>query len=303
MTLYDVIIIGGGPAGLAAGIYTRRAKLSSLLLERTILGGQVATADVIENYPGIPEITGYELSQKLKEQAEKFGLEIRYAEATGMRVDLDKRIIVTNEGEYAGRALIITSGAEPARLNVKGEKEFVGKGVSYCATCDGPFFAGKEVVVVGGGDSAVTEAIYLSKIANKVNIIHRRDSLRAAKFNEEKARANPKISLIWNTVIEEIAGTNMVEKVVLKDVKTGEARELRTNGVFIYAGRRPNTEFADVDKNSAGYIKTNDSCETSVKGVFAAGDCTSPLWKQIATSVGEGVKAAMSAERYLESLR
>jgi thioredoxin reductase (NADPH) len=302
MTPYDVIIIGGGPAGLAAGLYTRRANLSSLLLEKTILGGQVATADVIENYPGIPEITGYEFSRRLQEQVEKFALEIEYVEATGIRTEGDKRIVLTNEREYTGRAVIVTSGAEPVRLNVKGEGEFLGKGVSYCATCDGPFFTGKEVIVVGGGDSAVTEALYLSKVASKVHIVHRRDKLRAEKINEEKAKINPKIDLIWNTVVEEIIGTDFVEKVVLRDLKTDQIRDFKIDGVFIYAGRRPNTEFVDLDKDAAGYIKINNVCETSVKGIFAAGDCTSPLWKQIATAVGEGVKAAMSAEKYIESL-
>ncbi len=302
MSLYDVIIVGGGPAGLSAGIYTRRAKLTSLLLEKTILGGQVATADTIENYPGVQEITGYEFSKKLQEQAEKFGLEIRYVEVTGIKVDGERRIVLTNEGEYVGKTLIIASGAEPARLNVKGEKEFVGKGVSYCATCDGPFFTGKDVIVAGGGDSAVTEAIYLTKIASRVHVVHRRDRLRAEKVNEEKARANPKIDFIWNTVVQEISGTNFVEKAVLKDVTTGQTRDFKTDGVFIYVGRKPNTEFASLSKDSVGYIKTNDACETSVKGIFAAGDCTSPLWKQIATAVGEGVKAAMTAERYVENL-
>jgi len=302
MTLYDVVIVGGGPAGLTAGIYTRRAKLSSLLLEKTVLGGQVATADLIENYPGIPEIRGLELSQKLQEQAEKFGLEIQYAEAIGVRDESEKKIVLTSEGEYIGRSLIVTSGAEPARLNVEGEDEFVGKGVSYCATCDGPFFSGKEVIVVGGGDSAITEAIYLSKIAGSVHVVHRRDSLRAEKVNEEKAKANPKIDFIWNTVVEEIAGTKFVERVVLKDVKTGQKHDFKADGVFIYAGRKPNTGFIDVDKDPAGYIKANDACETSAKGIFAAGDCTSPLWKQIITAAGEGAKAAMSAQEYVESL-
>jgi thioredoxin reductase (NADPH) len=302
MNLYDVIIIGGGPAGLAAGIYTRRAKLSSLLLEKTILGGQVAAADIIENYPGIPEITGYELSKRLHEQAEKFGLEIRYAEVTGIRVEGDKKIVLTNDGKYEGKAVIIASGAEPGRLNVKGEKEFIGKGVSYCATCDGPFFTGKEVLVIGGGDSAVTEALFLSKAASRVHIVHRRDKLRAEKINEEKARANRTIDFIWNTVVQEIAGTNVVERVLLKDVKTGQIREFKVDGVFVYVGRKPNTEFVDLDKAPAGYIKTSNAYETSVKGIFAAGDCTSPLWKQIVTAIGEGAKAAMSAERYLEGL-
>jgi len=185
MATYDVIIVGGGPAGLAAGIYTKRAKLSSLLLEKTILGGQVATADIIENYPGIQEITGYELSQRLKEQAEKFGLQIRYAEVTNTRIEGDKRTAITNEGKYAARAIVVASGAEPTPLNVKGEREFMGKGVSYCATCDGPFLAGREVLIIGGGDSAISEALYLSKIATKVHIVHRRDKLRAEKLNQE----------------------------------------------------------------------------------------------------------------------
>ncbi len=302
MTTYDVIIVGGGPAGLAAGIYTKRAKLSSLLLEKTILGGQVATADIIENYPGIQEITGYELAQRLKEQAEKFGLQIRYAEVTNTRIEEDKITVVTNEGEYAGRAIVVASGAELTRLNVKGEREFVGKGVSYCATCDGPFFTGREVVVIGGGDSAISEALYLSKIATKVHIVHRRDKLRAEKFNQEKAMKNPKIDFIWNSVVEEIVGTKMVEKVILKDVKTDVTSDLKIDGVFIYVGRRPNTAFINLAKDEVGYLKINDVCETSAKGIFAAGDCTSPRWKQIATAVGEGVKAAMSAERYVESL-
>jgi thioredoxin reductase (NADPH) len=302
MNPYDVIIVGGGPAGLAAGIYARRAKLSSLLLEKTILGGQVAMADLIENYPGISEIRGYELSNRFREQAEKFGLEIRYTEVTGIRPESDLRIVLTSEGEYQGKAIIIASGAEPAQLNVKGEKEFVGKGISYCATCDGPFFTGKHVIVVGGGDSAVTEALFLSKVASKVHVVHRRDKLRAEKFNEEKARADPKIDFIWNSIVQEILGADHVESVVLKDVKTGQIRKVKTEGVFIYVGRKPNTRFVDVEKDSTGYIKTDDSCGTSVKGIFAAGDCTSPLWKQIVTAVGEGAKAAMSAQKHLEGL-
>jgi thioredoxin reductase (NADPH) len=298
---YDVIIIGGGPAGLTAGIYIKRAKLNALLIEKTVVGGQMLLADVIENYPGFLEIKGFELAQKMEDQAKKFGLEIKFSEVK--QVKSKEKKVFCEEESLTAKALIIASGAEPNKLNVKGEAELIGKGVSYCATCDGAFFSGKEVAVVGGGDTALVEALYLSKIAERVYIIHRRDKFRGEKINQEKVLSNPKITIIWNTIIQEIIGKDKVEALLIKNVKTGKEEIKPINGVFIAIGRKPNTEFiTDVEKDALGYIKVNDEMETSVEGVFAAGDCTSKKWRQITTAVGEGAKAAISAEKYIEKL-
>lgn len=300
MKEYDVIIIGGGPAGLTAGIYAKRAKLNTLLIEKTVIGGQMLLADVIENYPGLLEVKGFELAQKMEEQARKFGVEIRFSEVKQVK-SLEKKVFLEGEALTA-KALIIASGAEPVKLNVKGEDKLIGKGVSYCATCDGAFFSGKEVAVVGGGDSALTEALYLSKIASKVYLIHRRDKFRAAKINQEKVLLNPKITVLWNTIIQEVIGEAKVEAILIKNVKTGKEEVKPIDGVFIAAGRKPNTSFIDVEKDELGYIKVNEDMESSVKGVFAAGDCTSRKWRQITTAVGEGAKAAISAEKYIEKI-
>ena len=298
---FDVIIIGGGPAGLTAGIYIKRAKLNALLIEKTVVGGQMLLADVIENYPGFLEIKGFELAQKMEDQAKKFGLEIKFSEVK--QVKSKEKKVFCEEESLTAKALIIASGAEPNKLNVKGEAELIGKGVSYCATCDGAFFSGKEVAVVGGGDTALVEALYLSKIAERVYIIHRRDKFRGEKINQEKVLSNPKITIIWNTIIQEIIGKDKVEALLIKNVKTGKEEIKPINGVFIAIGRKPNTEFiTDVEKDELGYIKVNDEMETSVEGVFAAGDCTSKKWRQITTAVGEGAKAAISAEKYIEKL-
>lgn len=298
---YDVIIIGGGPAGLAAGIYAGRAKLKTLLLEKSIVGGQLALADVVENYPGVPEVKGVELARRMEEQARKFGVEIKFNEARKVESRGEWRKVVCAGGAYLARAVIVASGASPAKLGVKGERELLGRGVSYCATCDGFFFSGKEVMVVGGGDVALTEAQYLSKLAKKVYLVHRRDKFRGEKINQEKVLSNPRITIMWNTVVQEIIGKDRVEKVSVKDVKTGEGREVPVDGVFIAVGRRPNTGFLSLEKDELGYIKVNEDMETSLKGVFAAGDCTSNKWRQIATAVGEGAKAAISAENYIEA--
>jgi thioredoxin reductase (NADPH) len=300
MKEYDVIIIGGGPAGLTAGIYARRAKLNTLLIEKTVIGGQMLLADTIENYPGFPEIKGFELAQKMEEQARKFGVEIIFNEVKQVE-SLRKKVFLENE-DFTAKALIIASGAEPAKLNVKGENKLVGRGISYCATCDGAFFSGREVAVVGGGDTALNEALYLSKIASKVYLIHRRSQFRAAKINQEKVLSNPKITILWNTIVQEIIGKAKVEAVSIKNVKTEEAKIKPIDGVFIAVGRKPNTSFIDVEKDDLGYIKVNGDMETSVKGVFAAGDCTSIKWRQVSTAVGEGAKAAISAEKYIEKL-
>lgn len=301
--MYDIIVIGGGPAGITAGIYARRAGFKTLLCEKNVLGGQAAVADVIENYPGILEISGAELAQRYQEQADRYGLEVKNVEVTRVRINGEEKIVETREGSYEARGVIVASGADPQRLGIKEEEKFIGRGVSFCATCDGLFFRGKNVAVIGGGDSAVTEALFLSKSVSRVYIIHRRDKLRAEKINQEKALANPKIELILNSVVEEIVGENRVEKLRVRNLNTGETRELEVAGVFVYIGRKPNTGFIDVEKNEQGYIKIDDNMETSVKGIFAAGDCTSPRWRQLTTAVGEGAMAAMSAEKYLEGVK
>ncbi len=296
---YDVVIVGGGPAGLTAGIYTQRAMLKTLLLERGVVGGQILVTDLIENYTGFPEVTGAELSQKLESHARKFGLEIRNEEVISVLEEEDFKLVKTNTHSYRARAVIVASGTTPRRLGVPGEREFTGMGVSYCATCDGFFFRDKNVFVVGGGDSAITEALYLSKIASSVTVIHRRDKLRAEKILQERAFQNPKIGFIWDTVVEEIRGKDTVESLLVRNVKTGEKRALPADGVFIYIGLTANTDFVDVEKNN-GFIVTNEKMETSTPGIFAAGDCRDTVLRQIATAVGDGAIAAVSAERYLE---
>ena len=300
---YDVVIIGGGPSGLTAGIYVKRAMLSALLIERTGIGGQIIITDLIENYPGFLETSGGELAQKFEEHAAKFGLETKsMVEVTGIEDRGKIKIVKTNEGDIEAKAVIIASGTTPRKLGAKGELNFTGRGVSYCATCDGFFFRDKTVVVVGGGDSAITEAIYLTKMAKNVIIVHRRDKLRAERINQEHAFANPKISFVWDSVVEEIAGKQTVEKVVIRNVKTNALSELKTDGVFIYVGLIPNTGFADVKKDEWGFIIVNDKMETSIKGIFASGDCRVTPLRQIATAVGDGAIAAVSAERYIECL-
>ncbi len=298
---YDLIIIGGGPAGLTAGIYAKRGMLNTLLLERMGVGGQIIVTDLVENYPGFLEISGADLAAKFEEHAKKFGLEMKsISEVTNIEDRGKTKFVKTYEGDFEAKALIIATGTTPRKLGAKGEAELTGRGVSYCATCDGFFFREKEVIVVGGGDSAITEAIYLAKLTKKVTVVHRRDALRAEKINQEHAFANPKISFVWDSVVEEIAGKNVVEKVVIRNVKTNELSELKTDGVFIYVGLIPNTSFTEVKKDEWGFIITNDRMETSIKGIFAAGDCRVTPLRQIATAVGNGAIAAVSAERYIE---
>lgn len=302
--LYDLIIIGGGPAGLSAGIYAQRARLKTVLLEKGILGGQVALTDLIENYPGYIEIVGPELVHKFEAQARKLGLEIKNIEAIKVKECQDGvKTVSTGEGDYSAKAVIIATGASPETLGAKGELEFIGRGVSYCATCDGFFFQDKEIAVVGGGDSAMTEALFLSKLACKIYLIHRRDALRAEKILQERALANPKIEFIWNTVVEEISGDSKVEKILVKNVKTREKKEIKVEGVFIYVGLRPNTELVDVDKDSKGFIIAGENMETSIKGIFAAGDCRAKTLRQILAAASEGAAAAMEAERYIRGDR
>lgn len=305
--MYDLIIVGGGPAGLTAGIYATRSGLNTVILERSEISGQIALADIVENYPGFPSISGLELMEKYKNHAQEAGVETKITEVLSVRTEGDKKIVSTDSGDLESRAVIIATGANPKHLNVPGEKEFISKGVSYCAICDGPFFKNKTVVVVGGGNSAVTDALFLSKIALKVYLIHRRDRLRAAKVLQDRAFATPNIEFIFNSHILEIIGSSgeirRVEKIIIKNIKSGEQRELATDGVFIYVGIHPNTDIIDVDKDEKGFIKTDRSLETSQKGIYAAGDCRdTPIW-QLVAAVIDGALAATAASAYIESFK
>jgi len=301
---YDVIIIGGGPGGLTAGLYTSRDRLSTLLIESALFGGQMTTTEVIENYPGFPQgVTGDELSRLMEEQAKRFGMETVTEEVVKVTLEGDMKVVQTYESTYRCEALIICTGTEYRKLGVPGEKEFAGKGVSYCATCDGAFFQDSQIFVVGGGDSALTEALFLTKFAKELTIIHRRDALRGTKIYQERVFANPKIKMLWNSVVKEIKGDKIVRSILVKNVKTGEVTELKTEGVFLFVGFSPRTQFLKglIILDEAGYIITNEDCQTSVKGVFAAGDCRKRLLRQIATAVGDGATAAFAAEKYLEA--
>lgn len=303
--LYDVVIIGGGPAGLTAGLYTSRAKLKTLGIEKGLVGGQVATTEFVENYPGFEEgITGAELSMKMERQAKRFGLEIVQASVGEVREEgkTKKIFLEGSEEAYEAKSLIIATGAHPKLLDIPGEDSLRGKGVSYCATCDGAFFKGEQIAVVGGGDSAVQEGIFLTKFGEKVYIIHRRDKLRAEKILQERAFENSRIQFIWDTVVQQIEGDEAVSTLRLRNVKTGEESSLDVQGVFIYIGYRPNTEiFRDLlNLDQDGFIVTDEAMATSAAGVFAAGDVRSNALKQISTAVGDGAKAAIAAEHYIE---
>jgi thioredoxin reductase (NADPH) len=305
--MYDLIIIGGGPGGLAAGIYAVRFGLNTLILERSEISGQIALADVVENYPGFPAISGLELMEKYKIHAQEAGVETKITEVLSVRDEGAKKIVSTDSGDLESKAVIIATGANPKHLNVPGEKEFISKGVSYCAICDGPFFKNKTVVVVGGGNTAITDALFLSRIARKVYLIHRRDKLRAVKILQDRAFATPNIEFIFNAYILEILGSSgdirRVEKVIVKDLESGEHRELATDGVFIYVGIHPNTEIVDVEKDEDGFIKTDRFLETSKKGIYAVGDCRdTPIW-QLAAAVRDGALAATTANEYIESFK
>ena len=303
--MYDVIIIGGGPAGLTAGLYTARGRLKTLLIEKGLIGGLVTTTEWVENYPGFEEgIIGAELTQKMQLQATKFGLEIKQASVERVSVDGKSKTITLDDGsQLEAKALILTTGAHPRLLKIPGEDEFRGKGVSYCATCDAAFFKDNYIDVVGGGDSAVQEAIFLTKFAKTVHIVHRRDKLRAEKILQERAFSNPKIKFVWDSVVEKIDGDNSgVTSLLVKNVKTDENTTLDVQGVFIYIGYNPNTEFisglANLDKEN--YLITDENMSTSAPGVYAAGDVRAKQLKQIATAVGDGAIAGVEAEKYIE---
>ena len=301
--LYDVIIIGGGPAGMTAGLYASRARLKTLLIENGLFGGQMTTTELIENYPGFPQgISGEELSHLMEEQAKRFGMEAISDEMTEVSLEKDLKRVKTYEGEFFCRALIICTGTEYRKLGVPGEEKFKGRGISYCATCDGAFFKDSRIIVVGGGDSALTEALFLTKFVSELTIIHRRDALRATKIYQERTLNHPKIKFLWNSVVQEIKGDSVVRSAVVKNVKSGEVKEVETEGAFLFIGLTPRTHFIKelVQMDESGYIVTNENCETSIKGIFAAGDCRKKLLRQISTSVGDGATAAFAAEKYLE---
>ena len=303
--IYDVIIVGGGPSGMSAAIYASRARLKTLLIEKAGCGGQIAITDHLENYPGFEEgINGFELAMKMEKQARTFGCEIVYGEASFIETDdAIKKVVLSDKKEYFTKTIIIASGANFKKLGVEGEQEFIGKGVSYCATCDGPFFRNKEIAVVGGGDSALQEALYLTKFATKVNLIHRRDQFRAAKILQEKVFAEPKINIIFDSVVEKISGNLSVEQVTLKNVKNNISSPLSVNGVFVFVGWLPNTKFLENTKiklNDAGYIVTDDNMNTSIEGIFACGDVRQKILRQVVTAAGDGAIAAISAQHFIE---
>lgn len=303
---YDVIILGGGPAGLAAATYAGRSRLKTVLVESNFSGGQIAITHMVENYPGFPEgISGPELSSKLEEQARKFGAEILMNQ-TVTAVELTGKVKKVHLGDQVitGKTVILATGASHRHLDCKGEHELSGKGVSYCATCDGAFFEELDIAMVGGGESALIEALYLTRFAEKVYLIHRRDQFRATAIVDERVRSNEKIELVLDSVVEEIEGDEMVEGVKVKNVKTGEIKELPVNGVFIAVGFIPNTELykGQVDMNEQGYILAGDDCHTNLEGVFAAGDLRVKTLRQVVTAVSDGAVSAMEAENYIQNL-
>jgi len=301
--VYDVIIIGSGPAGFSAALYAGRAHLDTLVITGNELGGQVATTSEVENYSGFPDgITGPELVERMQKQAERFGARVEMDYITA--VDLSKRpfTLTGYNGEYTARALIVATGASPRKLDVPGEQEFTGRGVSYCATCDGWFFQDKEVLVIGGGDSALEEGLFLTKYA-KVTIVHRRDELRAGPTMQKRARENPKVHFIWDSVIEEIVGDAAVKTVKLRNVKTGEISELATGGVFVFIGHLPNTQLfaGQLEMDDLGYLVTDKQMSANVEGVWVAGEAGDPHFRQVITSAGMGAAAAIESQRWLDA--
>lgn len=307
MKKYNVVIIGAGPAGLSAGIYTSRAFLSTLILESTAPGGQAATTDLIENYPGFPEgISGPDLMNNMEKQATHFGSKIEFGQVEEIKnKDAKEKILILDDGtDIQCNAIIIAAGAKPNELDVPGEKKFRGRGVSYCATCDGAFFKNKDVAVVGGGNSALEEAIFLTKFTNKVYLIHRRDEFRGVKILQERVFKQPKITTVLNSIVKEIEGNNQVEKLKIENVQTKEFSFLDCSGIFIYAGHKPNTELLKnvVQTDEKGYIITDDNMKTNISGIFAAGDIRKKFLRQVVTAAGDGATAAMAVEKYLTEI-
>ena len=307
--LYDTIIIGGGPAGLTAGIYAARGRMNALLIESLSVAGQATIADSIENFPGIEKTSGFELTAGIKKQAEKFGLLCRTGTVEGVSLRESDGIpvcrVTDESGTHETLSVIIASGARPRKLGVPGEEEFTGKGVSYCATCDAAFFCEKVIVAVGGGDTAIQEALFLTRFARKVILVHRRDRLRATRVLQERALANEKMEFVWDSAVEEICGGEKVEKVTLRNLKDDKRSDIPCAGVFLFVGWEPNTAFLNdvVGVDEKGYIRVDSEMKTSASGIFAAGDCCHKSLRQVVTAAGDGASAAFSAQQYVDDLK
>lgn len=300
--IYDIVVIGGGPAGLSAGLYGSRSKLDVLVIEKEKFGGQAATTAELENYPGsIENCTGPSLSERMRQQAEGFGTEFVKDQVVDVDFSKDVKVIKGRNGEYQGRAVIIATGAEPRLAGFKKERELRARGVSYCATCDADFFDGLDVAVIGGGDSAITEALHLTKFAETVTVIHRRNELRAAKSLQEKAFNNPKMKFIWDSTVDEAVGDELLEKLIVRNLKTDETTDLEVNGVFVYVGLDPITSvFKDhIALDAKGYIPTDTEMRTNIPGVFAAGDVRVKTLRQVITAAADGAIASITAEEYI----
>lgn len=300
--VHDLVIVGSGPAGLSAAIYAQRARLDAVVLEKEyISGGQVVNTSEVDNYPGLPGMSGYELGMKLRAHADALEARFEMAEVKDIIIEEKQNIVRTDQGDYTARAVIIATGARHRKLRVPGERELAGMGVSYCATCDGAFFKGRTVAVIGGGDVAVGDALFLARGCEKVYVIHRRDELRAARSMQEKLLALSNVEIIWDTVVEEICGEDQVEALRLKNQKTGDIRNLPIDGVFVAVGMDPNTDMvpASVDRDEKGYLVADENCVTNVKGIFAAGDVRTKTLRQIVTAAADGANAVESVQQYL----
>ena len=300
---YDIVIIGGGPGGLAAGLYAARARRRTLLIEKGVVGGQISLTELVENYPGIESINGFDLAQGMLKHAQTFGLETRFAEVSGLERRDGLWLLRTGEGDLSARAVIVASGADYNRLGVPGEERLTGRGVSYCATCDAAFFKDQEVAVVGGGDSALDEGMFAARFASRVTVIHRRDQLRASRILQERAMANPKMEFVWNTVVTEVLGEGEVTGVRLLNRATEQESVLAVSAVFIFIGQHPNTDYLRglVPMDDGGHVLVNDWMETDQPGLYAAGDVRQNSARQVATSVGDGVTAVIAADHYISN--
>lgn len=298
---YDIVIIGGGPAGLAAGLYAARARRSTVIIEKNVTGGQIALTSEIENYPGIDMINGFDLGQAMQQQAEKYGAEMAYVGVTSIEPQEGGHLVRTDDGDFMAKAVIVTSGADYNKLGVPGEERLVGHGVSYCGTCDAAFFKEQEVAVVGGGDAAMDEGLFVSRYASKVHVIHRRDSLRASAVLQERAFANEKMNFIWDTVVDSIDGEADVTSLHLRNLKNGEEEDFPVDGVFIFIGQTPNSGFIGglLETDNGGHVIVNEWMETNVPGIFAAGDIRSNSARQVVASAGDGATAAIRADHYI----